>query len=165
MKIIDLLNEVKNGKAETHVRNRTTSIIENYDKDFEMYRLSNLLEEASAKIGNADVCSKVRKAIDKIKLFEEKLESGKELSVPYLKLKMDNLIEDYNSLSKSLEDRRLTKEINKEAVGQAMAIIEYKINDIKEMGGFEVVSLREDSDVMKPFITKEYKILEETLNE
>jgi hypothetical protein len=165
MKVMDLLNEVKNGKQETLVKNRTTSIIENYDKDFDMCKFSKLLEEASSKCGSAELSSKFRKAIDKIKLFEEKIESGKELSIPYLKLKMDNLVEDYNAISKALEDRRLTKEINKDIVGHAMAIIEYKINEIKEMGGFEVVSLRESSEIIKPFISREYKILEETLNE
>lgn len=169
MNLNTLLEEIKIGKEKVKQQNTIQEVYESYDNDIKIYKFSNLVTKSINSLMedldtfDADIVPVLRslkKAQEKIKLFEEKFEQDGSVSEAYKRMRLDSLLEEYNYVCEKLENKKTLRKFDKEKLAHSLAIVNLKINEMAGDKKPKVKTLNEDFNVI---FKKEYKSLQEAM--
>lgn len=168
MKLSDLLEEVKVGTEEFKESQTTEKLLETFDEDIDNYRISKVLGlminklEEGVNEDTAPTIRALRRAFNKVGLFEQKLEEGRAVSKAYARMRLDSINEEYNTILESIHSKKISRQLNKEALAHALALIKYEQNVLSSHAEIEFYNIKEAVSTFEPLIEKEYKVISET---
>jgi hypothetical protein len=167
MKLGELLEEVKIG-TENYKEIKTIEQIQNsFNEDNEDYKISELLNIHLQKMlqeeNDEKITKNIKNSILKISNIEERQETSNFISESYARMKYDSLKKVYNDIISLMENKKISKNVEKEVLANALGLIKFKIEEMAEISKTEV-SLNESNETFQPFINKEYKIIHQAMN-
>jgi len=167
MKLGGLLEEVKIGTEKYKELKTVAQIREKFDETEEAYKISDLLGIHLQNLVNENTDDKLIKTLKnamlKIDSIEKRQEKANYLSESYSRMKFDGLKTAYNDVIALMENKKISKNSNKEIIANGLGLIKYKINEMGRLCGSEV-SLNEGTETFQPFIDKEYKIIRQAMD-
>lgn len=165
MKVKELLEEVKIGSENYKKIKTAEEIKETFDEDLETYKVSDLMTVGYQKLAESEVDERLTKnlknSIAKIKSIEDRQEKSNYLSESYTRMKFDTLKQSYNDIIALMEQKKVSRDVNKELLANSLALLRYKIEEMAKLNGIEA-NLNEANNTFQPFIDKEYKIVKES---
>lgn len=164
MKLNKLLEEIKLGTSKFKEQENKEILLESFDEDLENYKISKVYSLLENKIGEEinEETSSIIRTLRKIKNKISMLEERENISIAYATMKMDSLIEDYNSLIDLVNRKKIQRVIDKNIVAHAIALTEFTINNLSKIAEKEY-SLNELNETFIPLVKKEYKIISENI--
>jgi len=142
MKFQKLLDEIRYGKDMVESMDEKDKILACLNEDTNSLIVSQYLKDKISLIKEDKEETKIVKYCDKIQKkfeeFEERYFDGK-ISSAYKKMKLSSIVEDYNTLTTFLDDKKLLKEFNQEDLSKVLSTIKYGVSmygeneDIPEM--------------------------------
>jgi len=165
MKLFQLLEEIKVGPEEYKEQKTTKQLLETFDEDIDNFRVSSMLEVLLNKIEEglseetAPVIRSLRRANNKIKLHEDKLEDNGLVSTAYARMRLDSINEEYNFVLENIHSKKVFRQLDKEALAHSMALLKFKQEELIRESEVENFSINESIETFEPLIEKEYKII------
>lgn len=167
MKLGNLLEEVKIGTEKYKELKTIEQIRENFNEDEEAYKISDLLNLHLQNLvsENADekLIKKIKTAMLKVDSIEQRQEKTNYLSESYSRMKFDSLKTAYNDVIALMENKKISKHVDKEVIANSLGLIKYKINEMGKLCGVQP-SLNEGNETFQPFIDKEYKTIRQAMD-
>lgn len=167
MKLSELLEEVRVGTEQFKETQTTESLLETFDEDIDNYRISKVLGvminklEEDVNEDTAPTIRALRRAYNKIDLLENKLEESGMVSKAYARMRLDSLNEEYNSVLESIHSKKVARQLNKEALAHALALIKYQQENLTGLAEVSNYEIKESTSTFQPLIDKEFKIISE----
>ena len=170
MKIKDLLTKVEIGTEQFSKDKKIKKIQESFDKELEDYKISSLLKEKINILLESEsdriipIIRNLRSINKRISLYEQKQEN-EGISKSFGMLKTDSLIKEYNSIMESLSDEKVMKKVNAEHLSEALALVNFKIDQISEGSDYNIENrLLELPIGLDENFNEHYSLLDETIN-
>jgi len=169
MKLTDLLEEIKVGSENYKEQKTTEELLETFDEDLDNYRISNTLSVMIRKMSenlnenNTPTIRSFRKALDKIKMFEDKLEDRGHVSKAYARMKFDSLNEDYNSILENLKSKKVYRSFDRDVLAHSIALLRHQQKVLGREAELREVNLKEADENFEIVINKEYKLISEAI--
>lgn len=171
MQLAQLLEEIKIGKEAYREMKTSEELIQSFDEDIDNYKISSLISALNNKFAEsinedtAPVIKGFRKIENKIKMMEDRIEKQGSISTAYARMKYDSLSEDYSTLVENIKRKKVQRQLDKDSLAHAIALVIYEANKLSQEGNFDFASkdfpiIGENFD---PFITKELKLIEESI--
>lgn len=171
MKLSQLLEEIKIGEENYRQMETSKELIESFDENIDNYKISKLISVLNNKFmkdlneDTTPVIKGFRKIENKIKMMEDRVEDGKTLSTAYARMKYDSLSEDFNYIVENIKKKKVQRQLDKEALAHALALVIYEAKSLSQEGDFDFSEKDFPSvdENFNPFIKKELSLIEESL--
>jgi len=167
MKLFELLEETKIGQDKYKEQKTTEQLLQTFDEDIDNYRVSSMLEVMLNKIeeGVNDVTAPtiraLRRAVNKVKLYETKLEENGMVSTAYARMRLDSINEEYNAILENILSKKVARQLDKEALAHSLALLRYQQKNLMQEAELERYNLKESTETFEPLIEKEFKLVSE----
>lgn len=167
MKLSELLEEVKVGTEEFKESQTAENLLETFDEDIDNYRISKVLGAMINKLeedvneDTAPTIRALRRAYNKIDLFEKKMEDAGIVSKAYARMRLDSLVEEYNTVLESVHVKKVARQLNKEALAHALGLVRHQQENLAGLAEVENFEVKEATSNFQPLIDKEYLIISE----
>lgn len=167
MKLFDLLEETKIGQEEYKEQKTTEQLLGTFDEDIDNYRVSAMLGIMLNKIEEdinevtAPTIRALRRAVNKVKLFESKVEDNGSVTTAYARMRLDSINEEYNTILENVLSKKVARQLNKEALAHSLALLRYQQKNLMREAELERYSIKESTETFEPLIEKELRIVEE----
>jgi len=170
MKLGQLLERVKLGENEYKTKENTQAILDTFDEYDNRYNTSKLLKILAVKLNEAEnkhnkkTINRLIKASTKVKTMEDKLSTGIRPSKSYARMKLDSLRESYDTIATDLQNKRVLRNIDNEVLANALAIIRFQMDGLREMAEVdENYTYEELPKTFKPIFERELRLVEDTI--
>lgn len=171
MKLSELLDEVKLGEETVRKEKTSKELIESFDEDLNNYKISSLISALNNKFienvneETSSVIKNLRKIENKIKMTEDRIENHGYISESYAKMKYDNLSEDFKALSDNIRKKKVQRQMDKDSLGHAVALVIYEAKKLSREGSFDFSEkdFPVYDETFYPTIKSELKLIEENL--
>lgn len=167
MKLFELLEETKIGKDEYKEQKTTEQLLETFDEDIDDFKISSMLDVLINKIEEdineqtAPTIRALRRADNKIKLYEDKLENNGSVSTAYARMRLDSINEEYNTILESIHSKKIFRQLDKDALAHSLALLRFKQEELIRESEVENFVIKESIETFEPLIEKEHKIITE----
>lgn len=171
MQLAQLLEQIKIGEDNYRELQTSKELIESFDEDLDNYKISNLISALNNHFvenvneDTSPVVKGFRKIENKIKLMEDRIENSGGISTAYAKMKYDSLAEDYSSLVENINRKKVQRQLDKDKLAHALALVIYEAKKLSREGDFDFAEKDFPglSENFEPFVKKELKLIEENL--
>jgi len=158
-----LLDEIRYGKEVVEETTEKEKILKALHEDTNELVVSQRLTDAVSLLKEGNEDTSVIQLFDKIKNkfseYEDRYFDGKEMSKAYSKMKLSSIREDYNSILKSLDDRKTYKMFDTRNLSKALATAQY---GLQYFGNDAPVSKPQNA-LLNTFIKEDLNFIEEVL--
>ncbi len=167
MKLFELLEETKIGQEEYKEQKTTEQLLETFDEDIDNFRVSTMLDvlvnkvEENVNEQTSPTIRALRRANNKVKLHEDKLEDNGSVSTAYARMRLDSINEEYNFILEAIHSKKVFRQLDKEALAHSVALLRFKQEELMREAEVENYDIKESIETFEPLIEKEYKIIVE----
>lgn len=164
MKLDNLLEEVKLGAQFYNESKSSDEIIKLVDPDLHLFlmskRVAQLKEELTEDSETLNLIGKVERTFASL---EEKVASGNFVSNMGKKIKLYELVENYNKLISKFENKKFHNTVNKDKFSRIFATMKFGISQISEQIGTEY-SVNEIPLVLEEVFESELNLIEDIVS-
>src|SRR5574344_1014497 len=128
----DIMNTVQYGEDHMNFEKVKKSILENYDKDNDIFYASERIKDIEKTMAiNEDLEKILDHITTKCGIVEQKLYDGKVMSEAYKKMQATSIIEDCNAIIKMVNSRpQFDKIASKQELGQIVSTAGYFVENV-----------------------------------